>query len=92
MRCTAVIRFRFRFFCASGQPRQSHIDISPLEGGYLAVHSGKFLGFRVWLIELASGQTLGGVYAVSIGDGEVSVHGLADSELRRSCQFPASIA
>ena len=34
----------------------------------------------------------GGVYAASIGDDEVKVYGLADSELRRSYKFPVSIA
>ena len=38
--------------------------------------------------QAAAISSLGGVYAVSFGDGEVNVYGLADSELRRSYQFP----
>ena len=62
-------------------------------------------GDRVLIYCLASGKeqghvfghapaisSVGRVYAVSIGDGEVNVYGLADSELRRSYKFPVSIA
>ena len=62
-------------------------------------------GDRVLTYSLASGKELGhvfghspaisgagGVYAVSTGEGEENVYGLADSRLRRTYQFPASIA
>ena len=62
-------------------------------------------GDRVLTYSLASGKEQGhvfghspvisstsGVYAVSAGEGEVNVYGLADSQLRRTYQFPVSIA
>jgi WD40 repeat protein len=62
-------------------------------------------GDRVLTYSLASGKEQGhvfghspvisstsGVYAVSAGEGEVNVYGLADSQLRRNYQFPVSIA
>ena len=62
-------------------------------------------GDRVLTYSLASGKEMGhvfghspaissagGVYAVSSGEGEVNVYGLADSQLRRTYQFPVSIA
>jgi len=62
-------------------------------------------GDRVLTYSIASGKELGhvfgdspaissagGVYAVSTGEGEVNVYGLADSQLRRTYQFPVSIA
>jgi WD40 repeat protein len=37
-------------------------------------------------------SSAGGIYAVSTGEGEVNVYGLADSQLQRTYQFPVSIA
>jgi WD40 repeat protein len=37
-------------------------------------------------------SSTGGVYAVSVGDGEVNLYGVADSQLRESFRFPVSIA
>ena len=62
-------------------------------------------GDRVLTYSLASGKELGhvfghspaissagGVYAVSTGEGGVNVYGIANSQLRRTYQFPVSIA
>jgi WD40 repeat protein len=62
-------------------------------------------GDRVITYSLASGKevghvfghapaisTVGGAYAVSAGEGEVNVYGLADSRLLRTYRFPVSIA
>jgi WD40 repeat protein len=62
-------------------------------------------GDRVLTYSLASGKEVGhvfghspaissagGIYAVSTGEGEVNVYGLADSQLQRTYQFPVSIA
>jgi WD40 repeat protein len=62
-------------------------------------------GDRVLTYSLASGKeqghvfghapaisSAGGLYAVSVGDGEVSVYQLADSHLRRTYRFPTSVA
>jgi len=62
-------------------------------------------GDRVLTYSLSLGKEIGhvfgvapalsssaGAYAVSRGEGEVNVYGLADSELRRTYKFPASIA
>jgi len=37
-------------------------------------------------------SSVGGVYAVSAGEGEVNVYGLADSRLLRNYHFPVSVA
>ena len=62
-------------------------------------------GDRVLTYSLASGKELGhvfgqapsissagGVFAVTTSEGQVNVYGLADSQLRRTYQFPVSIA
>ena len=62
-------------------------------------------GDRVLTYSLSLGKEIGhvfgvapalsssaGAYAVSSGEGEVNVYGLADSQLRRTYKFPASIA
>jgi WD40 repeat protein len=62
-------------------------------------------GDRVLTYSLASGKEVGhvfghspeissagGVYAVSTGESGVNVYGIADSQLRRTYQFPVSIA
>ena len=73
-----------------------------VDGNWVALQVS---GDRVLTYSLASGKELGhvfgdspaissagGVYAVSTGHGEMNVYGLADSQLRRTYQFPVSIA
>jgi WD40 repeat protein len=55
-----------------------------------SVGSGKELGHVFG--DSPAISSAGGVYAVSTGEGEVNVYGLADSQLRRAYQFPVSIA
>ncbi|MBZ5684600.1 MAG: M48 family metalloprotease [Acidobacteriia bacterium] len=73
-----------------------------VDGVWMAVQVS---GDRVLTYSLASGKELGhvfghspaissagGVYAVSTGEGGVNVYGIANSQLRRTYQFPVSIA
>jgi len=73
-----------------------------VDGDFVALQAS---GDRVLTYSLAAGKELGhvfghapaissrgGVCAVSTAEGEVNVYGLADSQLRRTYQFPGSIA
>ena len=80
----------------SFQVRGVHVD-----GDWAAVQVS---GDRVLVYSMASGKEMGhvfgvapvlssnaGVYAVSSGERQVDVYGLADSQLRRTYKFPVSI-
>ena len=73
-----------------------------VDGDFVALQAS---GDRVLTYSLATGKELGHVfghapvisstgrvYAVSAAEGEVNVYGLADSQLRRTYQFPGPIA
>jgi WD40 repeat protein len=79
-----------------------HVKRAKVDGDWAAFEVS---GDRVLTYSLISGQEqghvfghapeiagTGGVYAVSVGDREVNVYGLADSQLRQNLKFPTSVA